>query len=167
MNTIAAHAQAVSFKLIYNGTLARYEIYMNSATAYSGSQARISSAQATLIVPHGSGATYFTPGTVTGGNGNGGSPASMVWSNSRADAPTENPTKDYVFFGYNASANPSVLFDIPANTDILLFSFPTTNACAPGTIALIDNTNDPFFTTQFTIFEYAQRHHHFWRGYGE
>ena len=43
VNTIAAHAQAVNFKLIYNGTLARYEVYMNSATAYSGPQARISS----------------------------------------------------------------------------------------------------------------------------
>ena len=144
LNTIAAHAQAVSFKLIYNGTLARYEVYMNSSTAYSGPQARISSAQVTLVTPHGTGASAFAPGTITGGNGNGGSPASMVWSNSRADAPTENPTKDYVFFGYNASANPSVLFNIPANTDILLFSFPTANSCNPGTIALIDNTNDPF-----------------------
>ena len=139
-----AQAQTVNFKLIYNGAQARYEVYMNSSTAYSGPQARISSAQVSLVVPHGSGATYFTPGTVTGGNGNGGSPASMNWSSSRYDAPSENPTKDYVFFGYNASANPSVLFNIPVNTDILLFSFPTTNACAPGTVALINNSNDPF-----------------------
>lgn len=138
------HAQVVNFKLLYNGAQARYEVYMNSLTTYSGPQARISSAQVTIVVPHGSGATYFTPGTVTGGNGNGLSPASMSWSTSRNDAPSENPTKDYVFFGYNASSNPSVLFNIPANTDILLFHFPTTNACAPGTIALIYNTNDPF-----------------------
>jgi hypothetical protein len=138
------HAQAVNFKLIYNGTLAHYEMYMNSTTAYSGPQARISSSQVTIVVPHGTGATYFTPGTVTGGNGNGGSPASMTWSSSRFDAPTENPTKDYIFFGYNASANPSVLFNIPANTDILLFSFPSINACAAGTVALINNTTDPF-----------------------
>lgn len=144
LNALIAKAQVVNFKLLYNGAQARYEVYMNSSTAYSGPQARISSAQVTLVVPHGSGPTYFTPNTITGGNGNGGSPAAMSWSNSRYDAPSENPTKDYLFFGYNASANPSVLFDIPANTDILLFSFPTTNACASGTVALIDNTNDPF-----------------------
>ena len=138
------HAQAVNFKLIYNGMLARYEVYMNSSTAYSGPQARISSSQVTLVVPHGVGASQFMVGTITGGNGNGGSPASMTWSASRFDAPTENPTKDYVFFGYNASANPSVLFNIAANTDILLFHFPNTNACSAGTVALIDNTNDPF-----------------------
>jgi hypothetical protein len=138
------HAQAVNFKLIYNGTLARYEVYMNSSTAYSGPQARISSSQVTIVVPHGVGASQFVVGTITGGNGNGGSPASMTWSSSRYDAPTENPTKDYLFFGYNASANPSVLFNIAANTDILLFHFPNTNTCAAGTVALINNTNDPF-----------------------
>jgi hypothetical protein len=138
------HAQAVNFKLIYNGTAARYEVYMNASTAYSGPLARISSSQVTVVVPHGVGASQFVVGTITGGNGNGGSPASMTWSASRFDAPSENPTKDYIFFGYNASANPSVLFNIAANTDILLFSFPTTNACATGTVALLDNTTDPF-----------------------
>lgn len=138
------HAQAVNFKLIYNGAAARYEVYMNSATAYSGPQARIASSQVTIVVPHGVGASQFVVGTITGGNGNGLSPASMTWSDSRSDAPTENPTKDYIFFGYNASANPSVLFDIPANTDILLFHFPNTNTCSVGTAVLIDNANDPF-----------------------
>jgi hypothetical protein len=134
------HAQAVTFKLIYNGTLARYEVYMNSTTAYSGPQARISSSQVTIVAPTGS----LVVGTITGGNGNGLSPASMTWSASRFDVPSENATKDYIFFGYNASANPSVLFNIPANTDILLFHFPTTNTCAPGTVALINNATDPF-----------------------
>ena len=142
--SIAAQAQAVSFKLLYNGAQARYEVYMNSSTAYSGALARISSSQVTLVAPHGIGAAQFVVGTITGGNGNGLSPAAMIWTDSRSDAPTENPTKDYIFFGYNASANPSVLFNIPANTDILLFHFPTTNACGAGTVALIDNTNDPF-----------------------
>lgn len=137
-------AQAVRFKLIYNAAAARYEVYMNSTTAYSGPTARISSSQVTIVVPHGLGAAQFAAGTITGGNGNGLSPAAMTWTASRANAPTENPTKDYIFFGYNASANPSVLFNIPANTDILLFHFPTTNACAAGTVALIDNANDPF-----------------------
>jgi hypothetical protein len=139
-----AHAGSVSFKLIYNGASARYEVYMNSATAYTGPLARISSSQITIVAPHGVGAAQFAVGTITGGNGNGLSPAAMTWTASRADAPTENPTKDYIFFGYNASANPSVLFNIPANTDILLFSFPTSNACGAGTVALLDNTTDPF-----------------------
>jgi hypothetical protein len=138
-----ARAGAVSFKLIYNTALARYEVYMNSSTAYSGPQARISSAQITIVVPHGVGASQFLPGTITGGNGNGGSPASMIWAASRYDAPTENASKDYLFFGYNASGNPSVLFNIPVNTDILLFSFANTNPCG-GSVALIDNGTDPF-----------------------
>jgi hypothetical protein len=138
------HAQAVNFKLIYNGTLARYEVYMNSSTAYSGPQARISSSQVSVVVPHGVGANQFVVGTVTGGNGNGTSPATMTWAPARFDAPTENPTKDYIFFGYNASANPSVLFNIPANTDILLFHFQNTNPCTAGTVALMSNTTDPF-----------------------
>jgi hypothetical protein len=141
--SITARAGAVNFKLIYNAATARYEVYMNSSTAYSGPQARISSAQITLVVPHGVGASQFLAGTITGGNGNGGSPSSMIWSASRYDAPTENPTKDYLFFGYNASGNPSVLFNIAANTDILLFSFANTNPCG-GTVALIDNGTDPF-----------------------
>ena len=139
-----AHAQAVSFKLIYNAAASRYEVYMNSTTAYSGPTARISSSQVTLVVPTGTGANQFVPGTITGGNGNGLSPAAMTWTPSRSNAPTENPTKDYIFFGYNASANPSVLFNIPANTDILLFSFPNTNACGAGTVTLINNATDPF-----------------------
>jgi hypothetical protein len=139
-----AHAQAVSFKIIYNAASARYEVYMNSTTAYTGPLARISSAQVTVVVPTGTGASQFAPGTITGGNGNGLSPAAMTWTASRSNAPSENPTKDYIFFGYNASANPSVLFNIPANTDILLFHFPTTNACGAGTIALLSNANDPF-----------------------
>jgi hypothetical protein len=142
--SVSLHAQAVNFKLIYNGTLARYEVYMNSTTAYSGPQARISSSQVSVVVAHGVGASQFVVGTITGGNGNGGSATNMTWSSSRFDAPTENPTKDYIFFGYNASANPSVLFNIPANTDILLFSFLNTNACSAGTVALLNNTNDPF-----------------------
>jgi hypothetical protein len=134
------HAQVVNFKLVYNGTLARYEVYMNSSTAYSGPLARISSSQVTIVAPTGA----LVVGTITGGNGNGLSPASMTWSASRFDVPSENATKDYIFFGYNASANPSVLFNIPANKDILLFSFLNTNACGAGTVALIDNATDPF-----------------------
>jgi hypothetical protein len=138
------HAQVVNFKIIYNGTLACYEVYMNSSTTYTGSQARILSSRVTIVVPHRVGASQFNVDTIRGGDGNGLSPTSMTWSVSRFDAPSENPTKDYIFFGYNASANPSVLFNIPANTDILLFSFPMTNTCLGGTIDLIDNANDPF-----------------------
>ena len=134
----------VTYKVIYNFALSRYEVYMNSSIAYSGPLARISSAQVTILVPHNTG---FTPINLTGGNGNGLSPAVMNWGVSRYDGPTENTTKDYLFFGYNASSNPSVLFNIPANTDVLLFHFQNSGTCN-GTIALIENatsvTPDPF-----------------------
>ncbi len=136
-------ATPVRFKLVYNNATSKYEVYMNSTTAYIGNPDRlISSAQVTLVVPTGAGAAQFQPTSITGGTGGGAT--AMSWTISRANAPTENATKDYILFEYSASSNPSVSFDIPANTDILLFSFSNSGTCPSAPIALINNTNDPF-----------------------
>ena len=136
-------AACVKYKLVFNNATSKYEVYMNSNTAFTGNPNRlISSAQATLVVPTGTGAAQFQPATIIGGTGGGAT--AMSWTMNRANAPTENPTKDYILFEYNASANPSVSYDIAANTDILLFSFSNSGICSSSSIALINNTNDPF-----------------------
>ena len=136
-------ATPVRFKLVYNNATSKYEVYMNSTTAFTGNPNRlISSGQVTIVVPTGTGAAQFQPTSITGGTGGGAT--AMSWTMTRANAPTENTSKDYILFEYSASANPSVSFDIPANTDVLLFSFSNSGTCPSSPIALINNTNDPF-----------------------
>jgi uncharacterized repeat protein (TIGR01451 family) len=116
-------------KLSSDGTT--YTVYMKSATAYSGNFAMISTAQATVVLPTG---TQITNPT--------GLQSGMVWvANTRIDHPSENTASDYVSFGFSQSASPS-LFNIPAETEIPLFSFQRTGACN-GSIKLTD-TADPF-----------------------
>jgi hypothetical protein len=137
-------ATPIKYKLVYNQVTSRYEVYMSSSTAFmTHPQRLISTAQVTVVVPSGVG---FVVSGLTGGTGAGagGSTTAMIWSDSRYNAPTENPTKDYIFFGYNASANSGISFSIPANQDILLFSFQNSGTCPITAPYLIENTTDPF-----------------------
>ncbi|PRY27027.1 putative repeat protein (TIGR01451 family) [Spirosoma oryzae] len=136
--TIAqAATPVVSYKLTRDagGT---YKVYMSSVTSYTGASARIGSAQVTLRLPTGS-LSNLSQGT--------GSPTvtsyqNMGWSvATRVNAPSENPAFDYLSFNFSQSATPT-LFDIPANQDILLFSFTDNGAC-PGSLALW-STSDAF-----------------------
>lgn len=116
-----------------------YTVYMKSATSYTGGLARISTAQVTLRVPHAVGAGRFVPINLTGIASTG----NMVWttnSNSRVDAPAIDPANDYIFFGYTATANPNVLFDIIAEVEYPLFSFQNQNNCN-GNVALWETTD--------------------------
>jgi hypothetical protein len=64
----------------------------------------------------------------------------MQWGqNARVDAPTENPTKDYLSFGFQGATT----FNIPLNTEKKLFSFQNSGACL-GALQLIVNGVDPF-----------------------
>ncbi len=130
-------ATPVRFKIDRDAT-GTYRVYMNSTTAYTGNPARVASAQVTIQVPTGS-FTAIPQGTgtptITGNNG-------MGWTAStRVNAPSENPGADYISFGFSQSATPT-LFNIPANTDVLLFSFSDNGIC-PGVIKLWSPT-DPF-----------------------
>ncbi len=103
-----------------------YTVYMKSATAYSGNFAMISTAQATVVLPTG---TQISNPT--------GLQAGMVWvANTRIDHPSENTAADYVSFGFSQSASPAV-FNIPAETEIPLFSFQRTGPCI-GNLKLMD-----------------------------
>jgi hypothetical protein len=100
-----------------------YRVYMMSANVYSGIQARIATAQATVKVP-----TGMQIANVVSYN-------NTTWTmNARVNAPTENTSRDYLSFGYS---QPGVgqAFNIPANTEIQLFSFQRVGACT-GEVAL-------------------------------
>ena len=57
------------------------------------------------------------------------------------NSPAENPAGDYFFFA-PTNAGSYALFDIPANTDIDLFTFKIPAGCT-GSISLFDNYADP------------------------
>jgi hypothetical protein len=128
---------------------ATYTVYMRSDQTYTGNSAIIATSQVTVVVPHGVGANRFeivrpsdnTPLLVDNFQTN------MNWNfNSRADNPSENPTKDYLSFGFsNNVTNPALraLFDINAGVEYPLFSFKNAGPCL-GPILLIENDSDPF-----------------------
>jgi uncharacterized repeat protein (TIGR01451 family) len=123
--------QGVRYGLKLGSDGITYTVYMKSATAYSGNFAMISTAQATVVLPTG---TQISNPT--------GLQSGMVWvANTRINHPSENTSADYVSFGFSQSASPT-LFNIPAETEIPLFSFQRTGQCI-GSLKLIDTT-DPF-----------------------
>ncbi|OJW75644.1 DUF11 domain-containing protein [Spirosoma sp. 48-14] len=132
----------VKFRVGIDSDKVTYRVYMTSTTSYTGNNARISTSQVTLLVPHGMGSNQFMVNNLTGKQVGSNQ---MAWSlNARVDAPTENPGVDYLSFGFSGSASP-VLFDIPANQEIELFSFKNTGACL-GIVSLFENNTDPFRT---------------------
>ena len=127
----------VTYSLRYDTATTNYIISMESGTAYSGGLARVSnSSQITIVVSHTLGGYQINnlQGLQTGGT-------PLNWGFSRIDAPTENATKDYLFFA-PSNATSYTPFDIPANTSLDLFSFQSNSGCL-GDTELLNNTNDP------------------------
>ncbi len=128
----------VTYRVGLDADKKTYRVYMKSVSAYSNIQSKISTAQVTLVVPHGIGANQFIPtnvqGKIAGSN-------QMSWGGSRTDAPTENLLVDYISFGYSGSGS-AVLFNIAAGTEIELFNFQNYGNCL-GVVDLITPT-DPF-----------------------
>lgn len=132
----------ISYKISLDADKSTYRIYMKSSISYSGSQARIGSAQVTIIVPHGT-TNKFIVGQIKGKMiTNNGATSEMLWSSTRVEAPIENINADYLSFGFNNSASP-ILFDIAANQEIEILNFKNTGTCL-GIVSLFNNTNDPF-----------------------
>lgn len=130
----------VSYRVSIDTDRQTYRVYMTSTTSYIGTNARISTAQVTLLVPHGTGPNQFQ---VSDLEGRMVGSQRMGWQlNARVNAPTENSNTDYLSFGFNNSSSP-VLFDIPANQELALFSFKRTGPCL-GVVQLFDNNSDPF-----------------------
>lgn len=130
----------ITLKIVLDADQLTYRIYMVSAASYSGVRARISTAQITVSVPHGSGNDRFIPASIT-------SPiAGMRWVlTGRADAPRENPDRDYLFFNFTNNNTPVVQFDIVPGQEYLLFEFKRVGNCI-GSAQLVDNATDEFRT---------------------
>ncbi len=126
----------VTYRVGLDANKTTYRVYMKSAVGYSNIQAKISTAQVTLLVPHGVGANQFNPinviGKIVGSN-------QMSWGLSRADAPPVNPLVDYISFGYSGSGS-AVLFNMVAGEEIELFNFQNAGNCL-GTVSLITDTD--------------------------
>ncbi len=111
-----------------------YVVYLKSSTAFSTPLSQIPTAQVTVVAPHGTGGSKFTVVGLTSYE------PSMQWvQNARVDAPSENTSKDYISFGFQGATT----FNIPANTEVKLFSFKNSGTCL-GALQLIENLSDPF-----------------------
>lgn len=128
----------VSYRVGLDTDNKTYRLYMKSVVSYAGVQAKISTAQMTLVVPHNTGSQSFQAsnikGKIVGIN-------QMIWNVSRVDSPVENQLFDYISFGFSGSGSP-IVFDINANQEIELLSFENTGTCN-GSVNLI-STTDPF-----------------------
>lgn len=136
---LTANAQ-VSLRVALDADGVTYKVYMRSAVSYTGREALISTAQVTLTVPHGLGEERFEITNLV-------SPiTNMYWRQiDRVDAPAENPDRDYLFFSFINNTIPTVLFDMTAGQDILIFQFKRKGACT-GPIQLLNNETDEFRT---------------------
>ncbi len=127
----------VTYKLTLDPDGQTYRVSFNSAKAYSGALSRITgSTQFTVVFPDpdgaGSGAIQITNLT---------SLTALQIGQSQLNSPPQSTTQDYVFFAPQNSPS-YALFNIPANTNIDLFTFQIVGGCT-GTINLYDNYTDP------------------------
>lgn len=130
----------ITLRMVLDPDQVTYRVYMVSAVSYAGVRARISTAQITVSVPHGTGNDRFVPTSVS-------SPvAGMRWVlTGRVDAPRENPDRDYLFFNFINNNTPVVQFDIVAGQEYQLFEFKRIGNCT-GSAQLLDNATDEFKT---------------------
>lgn len=130
----------ITLKIVLDPDQVTYRVYMTSAVSYTGIRSRISSSQVTVSVPHGLGADRFLVSTIS-------SPVpGMRWILSgRADAPRENPDRDYLFFAFFNTSTPVVQFDIVPGREYLLFTFKRVGNCI-GSAQMFDNATDEFRT---------------------
>lgn len=128
----------VSYRVGIDPDNKTYRLYMKSTMSYTGVQAKISTVQMTLVVPHSTGSQYFQPSNI---KGKIVGVSQMIWNISRVDSPDENLQVDYISFGFSGSGSP-IVFNINANEEIELLSFENIGICN-GSVSLI-STTDPF-----------------------
>ena len=135
MLSYSVNAQ-VQYKIQFNTTSQRDEVFMKPSASYSGAQAYTGSAQVTLVAPTGN----FTHTGLISQFGD--------WNldNAIVRHPSENPNFDYISF-YMPSTVTGVNF--VNGVEMPLFSFTNTGSCVGG-INLINNAADPFFPSAVT-----------------
>ncbi|MBL7805320.1 MAG: hypothetical protein JNL02_16395, partial [Saprospiraceae bacterium] len=127
----------VTYKLTLDPDGQTYRVSFNSGVGYTGPLARITgSTQFTVVAsdPDGAGGASIMITNITNLTG-------LQMGVSQLNSPVENPGKDYAFFA-PLNAGTYTPFNIPANTDIDLFTFKITGNCS-GDVYLFDNVSDP------------------------
>ncbi|MCK6693064.1 MAG: HYR domain-containing protein, partial [Thermoanaerobaculia bacterium] len=130
----------VTYKMVLDPDGQTYRVSFKSTKPYSGPWARITgSTQFTIVLPDPDGAG---PGVAQITNLT--NLTALEFAFSQLNHPAENPLKDYFFFA-PANSGSYTLFDIPANTDIEVFTFKIEDGCN-GILYLYDNVYDPLNT---------------------
>ncbi len=112
----------------------RYHVFMKPGQAPTPDASM--TGQVTIKVPHGVGSEMFQM------SGLNSVVPNVSWAaNSRANAPTEEPTADYISLSLTVSM--SSAFNWQAGTEIEVFNFSNSGPCR-GPVSLINNITDPF-----------------------
>jgi hypothetical protein len=122
----------VDYKLIPVSTN-KYQVSMIPKVGWTGTQATTLSQQITLIVPTGDFLVSNLTNLVSG---------VTYEQTSRFNAPTENPTKDYLVFTLKELGTTNLTY-IP-DTELPIFNFSNAGSCTSGNVELMNNLTDPF-----------------------
>ncbi len=123
----------VTYRITWDADAARYRVFLRASSTPSPDLSL--TAQVTLRVPHGTGANQFRITDLQSKPGTSWALGSSV------TAPIENPTFDYLSFGFTPIDVKAFAFK--AGEEQEAFSFKNSGPCI-GTVALIDNATDPF-----------------------
>ena len=134
---VVESAPGIDYKLTYNSTTNRYEVWMRPTHTPSGINQTLM-AQVTIKVPHVAGTGAFTPT-------NRSPYTDTLWTvDSVVRAPAEASGADYLSFGVGFPTNNLGAFGWQAGVERRVFSFTNGGVCS-GAVTLMAN-NDPFNT---------------------
>ena len=140
--TTVAPAQTF-LKVLYDTPSQTYQVWAKTTSPFSPPSSRFVNVFVTLEAPTGTGTGQFVPTALTTNPALVGGGATNIFTVSRYNAPSENTSKDYLFFNMDVGNAAYTPISITANTDYLLFSFKSANGCL-GNISVMDPTTDPF-----------------------
>ena len=131
--------QVLKYSVRWDVYTDRYRVYMRPTKTPSPDQTLTS--QLTIRVPHFTGASRFSVSDLRTAVTN------TTWSGdadeSRVDAPTENPTKDYISFELSVKGSDRGLYAWKAGKEQEVFSFTFGTAGCKGLVEIMPD-NDPF-----------------------
>lgn len=123
----------ITFQVSYVPNTETYEVYLISSETPSGDALTLT-AQVTVKVPHSESAPFSVANLTSSVPG-------TTWSlSSRVNAPTEDPTSDYLSFTVEFPEGNYDAFEWVANQALKAFEFQSATGCM-GTVALIENTD--------------------------
>lgn len=137
-------AQTGQYKIAYNAGTQTYTVYGKVSAGYAVPMSRFVNVFVTVMAPHGTAGTRFVPTNIA-------TSATLASANvmtlSRLDAPTYQPTKDYLFFNFDVGSSNYTPQPITANTEFPIFSFQSQNGCV-GDLYLIVHGSSEYSTAQ-------------------